>query len=139
MFFGKQDLWTEYDFIVVGGGSAGAVIAARLSEIADWTVLLLEAGEDETAWSDVPGAAKYLQLTKMDWKYQTEPQPGQCLGLKGNRYSTSTIRQSIRIIIMIIISLWSLLSNRPSQNYCCHVQPKGATGLEGRCWVDRRC
>lgn len=69
----------------MGAGSAGAVIASRLSEIGEWTVLLLEAGGDETIWSDVPGAAKYLQLTEMDWQYQTEPQPGQCLALKDNR------------------------------------------------------
>ena len=84
--FEEQKFWAEYDFIVVGGGSAGAVLAARLSEIEDWKVLLLEAGEDETAWSDIPGAAKYLQLTKMDWQYQTEPQKGQCLAMKGRRF-----------------------------------------------------
>jgi glucose dehydrogenase (acceptor) len=71
---------------VVGAGSAGAVLASRLSEIGDWTVLLLEAGGDETIWSDVPGAAKYQQLTELDWQFQTEPQPGQCLALKDHRY-----------------------------------------------------
>jgi len=64
-----------YDFVVVGGGSAGAVVANRLSEVNGWTVLLLEAGGDETEVSDVPSLAGYLQLTEMDWQYKTLP-PG---------------------------------------------------------------
>lgn len=43
-------------------------------------MLLLEAGGDETELSDVPLLAAYLQLSQLDWKYKTEPQPGACLG-----------------------------------------------------------
>ena len=62
-----------YDFIVVGGGSAGAVIASRLSEVPNWSVLLLEAGGDENEVSDVPALAGYMQLSEFDWKYKIEP------------------------------------------------------------------
>ena len=56
------------------------MLANRLSEMEDWTVLLLEAGGDETEISDVPVLAAYLQLSKLDWKYKTEPQGTACLG-----------------------------------------------------------
>lgn len=62
-------------------------MASRLSEISNWTVLLIEAGGDETEASDVPAFAGYLQLTDMDWKYQTVP-PGNkayCQGMIGDR------------------------------------------------------
>lgn len=58
----------------------GAVVANRLSEIANWNVLLLEAGGDETEISDVPLMAGYLQLSKLDWQYKTEPSGTTCLG-----------------------------------------------------------
>lgn len=62
----------------------GAVLANRLSEMENWTVLLLEAGGDETEISDVPLLAAYLQLSQLDWQYKTEPQGTACLG----EYST---------------------------------------------------
>lgn len=58
----------EYDFIIVGGGSAGSVLANRLSEIADWKILLLEAGGFETEISDVPILSLYLHNSRMDWR-----------------------------------------------------------------------
>ncbi|CAB0020141.1 unnamed protein product [Nesidiocoris tenuis] len=83
-----QRVRPEYDFIVIGGGSAGAVLANRLSEIRSWSVLLLEAGGDETEISDIPSLAGYLQLTDLDWKYKTEPPTSHspyCLAMKGDR------------------------------------------------------
>ncbi|CAD7087595.1 unnamed protein product [Hermetia illucens] len=81
----QQIFLKEYDFIVVGSGSAGAVVANRLTEIQPWKVLLLEAGPDENEISDVPALAAYLQLSKLDWQYKTEPSDRACLGMKNNR------------------------------------------------------
>lgn len=81
----QQSFLKEYDFIVIGGGSSGAVVANRLSESAAWKVLLLEAGGDETIVSDIPGAVQYLQRTNIDWQYKTVPQAGSCLGFTGKQ------------------------------------------------------
>lgn len=68
--FTVQQVDHDYDFIIVGGGSAGSVLANRLTEISDWKVLLLEAGGHETEISDVPILSLYLHKSKLDWKYR---------------------------------------------------------------------
>ncbi|KAI5696258.1 hypothetical protein M8J76_010557 [Diaphorina citri] len=83
----QQQLHREYDFIVIGGGSAGAVVASRLSEVAHWSILLLEAGPDENEVTDVPSLAAWLQLSKFDWQYKTEPTGRACLGYNQGRCS----------------------------------------------------
>lgn len=86
-------IYKYYDFIVIGAGSAGAVVANRLSEQPDWNVLLLEAGGDETETSDVPALAAYLQLSELDWQYKTEPQPTACLAFNDKRYKKTKLNK----------------------------------------------
>ncbi|XP_050346434.1 ecdysone oxidase-like [Nymphalis io] len=59
----------EYDFIIVGGGSAGSVIADKLSEYPQYKVLVIEAGDDPPIESVLPGMFSYLPRTKYDWNY----------------------------------------------------------------------
>ena len=64
-----------YDFVVVGAGSAGCVLAARLSEDPSCKVLLLEAGPaDRKLEIRIPAAFNKLFKTRYDWAYETEPQ-----------------------------------------------------------------
>lgn len=69
-----------YDYIVVGGGSAGCLLAARLSDDARASVLLLEAGpRDLNPWLHVPsGFFKTINNPRYDWRYSTEPEPALC-------------------------------------------------------------
>ncbi|XP_052807469.1 alcohol dehydrogenase [acceptor]-like [Mya arenaria] len=67
---------STYDYIIVGGGSAGCVLAARLSEDTETRVLLIEAGGEETenANISIPVQALAVWKTQWDWGYSTTPQ-----------------------------------------------------------------
>jgi choline dehydrogenase len=68
----------EFDYIIVGAGSAGCVLANRLSADGKHSVLLLEAGpKDSNLWIHVPlGYGKLFKDKTVNWMYQTEPEPG---------------------------------------------------------------
>lgn len=69
-----------YDFIIVGGGSAGSALVHRLSEISDWKILLLEAGGEPDILSDVAYWSQLLHLTENNWNYFTEKEENFGLG-----------------------------------------------------------
>ncbi|XP_026685541.1 uncharacterized protein LOC113470935 [Diaphorina citri] len=74
----EQDGDMTFDFIIIGAGSAGCVLANRLSEIKKWKVLLLEAGIEEPFFADVPGLAPLISRSNIDWNYMTMPDPHAC-------------------------------------------------------------
>lgn len=78
-------LLQEYDFIVVGAGTAGCVVANRLSENPNWKVLLVEAGVNENYVMDIPIVANYLQFTGANWRYKTKPSSRYCAGFENQQ------------------------------------------------------
>jgi len=74
----RLDFMTEtYDYVIIGAGSAGCVVANRLSANPTNKVLLLEAGpKDDSIWLKIPaGLSKVFMPGKMNWGYFTEPEP----------------------------------------------------------------
>ncbi|KAL0126563.1 hypothetical protein PUN28_005138 [Cardiocondyla obscurior] len=74
-----------YDFIVIGAGTAGATVAARLSETPQDKVLLIEAGYHEDFFMNIPIAAPITAMdNNISWNYKTKPSDKYCLGMKNN-------------------------------------------------------
>ena len=67
----------DYDYVIVGGGTAGCILAARLTEDPAVRVLLLEAGGSDRSWKvRMPSAYDYLfKNPKFNWCYEGEPEP----------------------------------------------------------------
>ena len=66
-----------FDYVIVGAGSAGCVLADRLTESGQDSVLLLEyGGSDRSIWIQMPSALTIpLNMARFDWRYYTEPEP----------------------------------------------------------------
>ncbi|XP_017887420.1 glucose dehydrogenase [FAD, quinone]-like [Ceratina calcarata] len=73
-------LRSNYDFIIVGGGSAGSVLASRLSENEKWSVLLLEAGPNEPHATDIPVVYTSVASTSLVWNFTSYPSDNYCTG-----------------------------------------------------------
>lgn len=74
-----------YDYVIIGAGSAGAVLAARLTEDPTVNVLVIEAGGKEDFISNTPVTAFLLQKTHRDWAYEGVPQKRSARGLNRDR------------------------------------------------------
>lgn len=82
----NPDLLLEYDFVVIGAGSAGCVVANRLSANLAWNVLLIEAGPEERVLMDVPVFVHYIQQSdSINWNHWGEQSDEYCLAMSDRR------------------------------------------------------
>ncbi|KPJ15964.1 Glucose dehydrogenase [acceptor] [Papilio machaon] len=81
----KSNVGESYDFIIVGAGTAGTIVASQLSNInPTWSILLVEAGENPDILSEVPAFLFLNQNKKNDWKYKVKPNGKSCLAFEDN-------------------------------------------------------
>lgn len=62
-FLNNKPILREYDIIIFGAGPGSSVVANSLFEWLNWTILVLESGQDESIYTDIPGAAEFVAST----------------------------------------------------------------------------
>ncbi|XP_028169254.1 glucose dehydrogenase [FAD, quinone]-like [Ostrinia furnacalis] len=116
-----------FDFVIVGAGSAGSVLANRLTEDPRVTVLLIEAGPDPPIESNIAGLSPYLLDSYVDWTYTSDKDPEAFPCLADYRYRAhqgKTLGGCSSINGMYYVrghpenfNLWARVVNDPSWNY----------------------
>ncbi|XP_038212316.1 glucose dehydrogenase [FAD, quinone]-like [Zerene cesonia] len=84
-FYSTQDIESEYDFIIVGSGTAGSLIAHRLSTQTNHTFIVIEAGGNSNPLFEIPIFGPLLHGSVYDWQYDTVRQDKACLAMVGNK------------------------------------------------------
>ncbi|XP_013199609.2 glucose dehydrogenase [FAD, quinone] [Amyelois transitella] len=81
----NQSVEEEYDYIIVGSGTAGSVIAQRLVSETNHTFVVLEAGGSSNFLFDVPVLGPLLHGSVYDWQYETVPQENACYAMENKK------------------------------------------------------
>lgn len=87
----------SFDFLVIGAGSAGSVLANRLTENPNWNVLVLEQGKDEIFLTDIPFLASIFHITDYARVYKGKPRPQDAHGRGG--YCLSMVDGRCKVVI----------------------------------------
>lgn len=113
---------SSYDFVIIGGGTAGLVVATRLSEIPHFKVLVLEAGTDHSEDLRVKAPALYTTLlgTEADWGFQTEPQ------VTRSRSPESAAVPAVQLVVVVA----NLTEGGTWGKMCQRQSGKGPRGLQ---------
>ncbi|KAJ8730349.1 hypothetical protein PYW07_017387 [Mythimna separata] len=80
-----QEIQPEYDYIIVGSGTAGSIIAHRLATETNYTFIVVEAGSRSHAFLEAPVLGPFFHGSILDWQYETVPQEHACFAMKNNK------------------------------------------------------